>query len=141
MKAIYSAPERTGDLARRPVTTVMSRPVASVPEDMVLGDALRAMVRLRHRHLVVLGRDGGCVGVLADRAIAAAWAHDPQSLSVRPVRSALPGPPAVVGEGAKVLDVARLMRVTGVDAVVVVDPDGRPAGIVTGTDLVALLAR
>ncbi|HEU5109081.1 MAG TPA: CBS domain-containing protein, partial [Micromonosporaceae bacterium] len=106
-----------------------------------LGDALRAMVRLRHRHLLVVDDAGRCIGVLVDRAIAAAWAKDPASLSARPVRSALRTPPAMVGTRAKVLDVSRLMRAGGVDAVVVADEDGRPVGIVTSTDLVALLAR
>jgi len=45
-----------------------------------------------------------------------------------------------VGPQAKVLDVARFMRATGTDAVAVADAGGQPVGIVTGTDLVALLA-
>lgn len=49
-------------------------------------------------------------------------------------------PPTVVGPGAKVLEVARIMQATGTDAVAVADADGRPLGIVTVTDLVALLA-
>nr|WP_281369180.1 CBS domain-containing protein [Phytohabitans rumicis] len=120
---------------------VMSSPVTSVSADMTLGDALRVMVRLGHRHLVAVDTDGRCLGVLADRAVTAAWAHDPNSLSVRPVRSALQPASAVVGSRARVLDVARLMRSTGVDAVAVAEADGQPIGIVTGTDLVALLAR
>jgi CBS domain-containing protein len=143
MKAIYVSSRQpfgiAEELARRSVTGVMSSPVASVSEDMLLGDALRVMVRLRHRHLVVVDGDGRCVGILADRAVASAWAEDPTSLSVRPVRSALPKAPALVGAQAKVLDVARLMRSAGADAVAVVDGTGQPMGIVTGTDLVALL--
>ena len=143
MKAIYvsARPSAAVELARRPVTDVMSSPVTSVPDDLLLGDALRAMVRLRHRHLVAVDHTGRCVGVLVDRAIAAAWADDPTSLSVRRVRAALPPEPVLVGERARVLDVARLMHATGVDAAVVVDAELRPVGIVTGTDLVALLAR
>ena len=144
MKAIYVSPrylnDAGGELARRPVTRVMSSPVTSVSEGMLLGEALRLMVSRRHRHLVVVDRAGRCVGILADRAIAAAWAHDPASLSVLPVQSTLHGPPAVVGPQTRVLDVARLMRSSGVDAVAVADDDGEPVGIVTGTDLVALLA-
>jgi CBS domain-containing protein len=40
-----------------------------------------------------------------------------------------------------VLDAARMMRDTGTDAVVIADEAGAPVGIVTGTDLVGLLAR
>jgi CBS domain-containing protein len=143
MKAIYVSqrPEAVRQPSRRPVTDVMSSPVDAVSQDMLLGDALRMMVRQRRRHLAVLDHDGGCVGVLADRAIAAAWANDPASLSTSPVRSAVPAVPTVIGPSAKVMDVARLMGTTGVDAVAVVDTEDRPVGIVTGTDLVALLTR
>jgi CBS domain-containing protein len=93
MKAIYISPRQPAgaaeELARRPVTDVMSSPVTSVSADM----------------------------------------------------SALQAASAVVGPQAKVLDVARLMRSAGVDAVAVAEADGQPIGIVTGTDLVALLAR
>jgi CBS domain-containing protein len=145
MKAIYISPRQpagtTRDPARRPVTDVMTSPAAVVSEDMLLGEALRAMVQLRRHHLVVVDGDGRGVGILADRAIAAAWAHDPTLLSVRSVRWALHETPAAVGPRARVVDAARQMVSTGTDAVTVVDADGRPVGIVTGTDLVALLAR
>jgi len=36
---------------------------------------------------------------------------------------------------------ARMMRRCGTDAVIVVDPDGRPLGILTGGDVIALLAK
>ncbi|BCB89765.1 CBS domain-containing protein [Phytohabitans suffuscus] len=143
MKAVYIAPRQGrygGELAARAVADVMSAPVASVTADTVLGDALRMMVRLRRRHLVVVDGEGRCVGVLADRTIAAEWARNPASLSARAVGSTLAEPPAVVGRRAKVLDVARFMRASGTDAVAVADADGQPLGIVTGTDLVALLA-
>jgi CBS domain-containing protein len=81
------------------------------------------------------------LGVLTDRAVAAAWAHDFSSLSAWTTRSVLPAVPPVVGPEARVLDVAHLMRAGGVDAVVVVDVRRKPMGIVTGSDLVALLAR
>jgi CBS domain-containing protein len=84
---------------------------------------------------------GRCVGVLADRAVAAAWAHDPGALARVPVAAGLDPDPAVVDSDARVGDAARLMRTAGVDAVVVVDPAGLPVGIVTGSDLIALLAR
>ncbi|TNH31122.1 CBS domain-containing protein [Micromonospora orduensis] len=42
---------------------------------------------------------------------------------------------------ARVIDAARLMRAGGVEAVAIVDADGNPVGIVTGSDLIALLAR
>jgi CBS domain-containing protein len=145
MKAIYVAgPEphdRTGRLAARPVTEAMSSPVFAVGADVPFAEALEVLVRTGRRHLAVVDGAGRCVGVLADRAVAAAWAHDPGALARVPVAAGLDPDPAVVGRDARVGDAARLMRAAGVDAVVVVDPAGLPVGIVTGSDLIALLAR
>lgn len=145
MRAIYvtnrGVEDRSGWMARRPVSEAMSSPVYTVPADALLGDALTAMVRSGRRHLVAVDDAGRCVGVLADRAVAAAWAHDHTALTRRPVAAALAGRPPVLPAGALVVDAARLMRAEHIDAVVVVDDDGRPQGIVTGSDLVAVLAR
>lgn len=143
MKAVYIAPPsvpRGARLTTRTAADIMSTPVASICEDAPLGEALRTMVRLRRRHLAVVGADGRCTGVLADRTVAAEWARNPASLSVRRVGTALARPPAVVGPQAKVADIARLMTATGIEAVAVADVRGYPLGIVTGMDLVALLA-
>ncbi|GAB3809240.1 CBS domain-containing protein [Micromonospora zhanjiangensis] len=145
MKAIYVAgPEprdRAGRLAARPVTEVMSSPVLAVAADVPFVEALQTLVRSGRRHLAVVDPAGRCVGVLADRAVAAAWAHDPGALARTPVAAGLDPEPALVDTGARVGDAAKLMRSAGVDAVVVVDAAALPVGIVTGSDLIALLAR
>lgn len=145
MKAIYIAgPEPDGGagrLARLPVTEAMSSPVFSVAVDVLLGDALQAMVRTGRRHLVAVDGGGRCLGVLADRAVAAAWAHDPAAMSRLSVAAALDPDPTVVNADARVVDAARLMRAAGVDAVAIIDADGLPVAIITGSDLIALLAR
>jgi CBS domain-containing protein len=143
MKAIYVGNThdrpRVDPLGRRPVNAVMTSPVICVTDGMCLGDALRTMVNAHRRHLVVVDADGRCRGVLADRAVAAAWAHNPDALGVTPVASVLDPDPALVGESTNLAAVASRMRSAGVDAVAVVDAEGRPVGIVTGSDLVALL--
>jgi CBS domain-containing protein len=145
MRAVYesnSEPEdRSGRMARQPITEAMSRRVYTVPADVPLGDALAAMVRTGRRHLVAVDPAGRCVGVLADRAVAAAWAHDRAALTCQSVASVLDDRPPLLGAAAHVIDAARLMRAEHIDAVVIVDADRRPIGIVTGGDLVALLAR
>jgi CBS domain-containing protein len=133
--------DRSGRMARQPVTEAMSGPIYTVPVDVPLGDALAAMVRTGRRHLVAVDPAGRCVGVLADRAVAAAWAHDHAALACQPVGSVLDDRPPLLGATARVIDAARLMRAEHVDAIVVVDEDRRPIGIVTGSDVVALLAR
>lgn len=145
MKAIHiAAPDPyapPAPLARRPISQVMSKPPACVTASAKLETALLAMVGSGLRHLVVLDESGRCVGVLADRAIAAAWADGPDALSCRRVSSVLEPEPATVGVQASVIDAARLMCRAGVDAVAVVDAQGAAVGIVTGSDLVALLTR
>jgi CBS domain-containing protein len=46
----------------------------------------------------------------------------------------------VVGAEATIGDVARAMYLDAVDAVAVIDRAGRPVGMVTGGDLVAVMA-
>jgi CBS domain-containing protein len=145
MKAVYVSnrePEdRSGRMARQPVTEAMSSPVLTVPADVPLGDALAAMVRTGRRHLVAVDPAGRCVGVLADRTVAAAWAHDHAALATQLVGSVLEDRPPLLGAAARVIDAARMMHAENTDAVVVVDSERRPIGIVTGSDLIALLAR
>ena len=142
MKAIYiAAREPVGKprLARKPIAKVMSAPPVVVSEHEVLDDALVKMINSGVRHLVVVDDTGRCVGVLSDRAITAAWATDFNALA-RPVASALDPEPVTIGVLDEVVDAALLMRTHGIDAVAVTDAEDRPVGIVTGSDLVALLA-
>jgi CBS domain-containing protein len=143
MKAVYVAPrDMRGNvrLARRPIAEVMSKPAVTVAATALLDDALKKMLSLGLRHLAVVDDDGRCLGMLSDRTIAAAWAVDYYALMRRTVFTALDLEPAVLSVHAAVLDAARLMRHTACDAVAVINAEGRPIGVVTGSDLVSLLA-
>jgi CBS domain-containing protein len=129
-----------GNLVARPVTEIMSHPVYTVTEDLVLADVLAAMVRTGRRHLAVVDVHGHCLGVVGDRAVAAAWAADPSAMAFVTVQRILDDRPSVVGADANVHDVARAMYVDRVDAVAVIDRGGRPTGMVTGGDLIQLMA-
>jgi hypothetical protein len=61
------------------------------------------------------------------RALAAIWAQDHAALTRDPVTTATGDATATVGVDARIVEVARLMRVAGDDAVVVVNGT-RPAG-------------
>jgi CBS domain-containing protein len=126
-------------VAQRPVGDAMSSPVLCVHEVTPLGDALQTMARSARRHLVVIDDAGRCVGVLADRAVAAVWAHDPAAFSRQPVTAAMDPHPATLDARARIADAARLMRAAGDDAVVIIDAHRVPVGIVTGSDLIKLL--
>lgn len=144
MKAIYIAardPSGHQRLARRPIAEVMTKPVVTIAVSAPLHDALVKMISTGLRHLAVVDEDGRCLGVLADRTIASAWAADSTALARHTVVMALEAKPATVASHGTVVDAARLMRDAAVDAVAVVDAQGIPVGIVTGSDLVSLLAR
>ncbi len=148
MRAIYSDP--TGDpsglaaaraMAMRPVRRVMTSPVVCVAAAATLADALRVMAGGGLRHLAVVDGDGRCLGILSDRAVTAIWAADPGALSHRSAADTLGPVPAVVAATATVRQAARRMVEAGGDAVAVVDADAAVLGIVTGGDLIRLLAR
>jgi CBS domain-containing protein len=128
------------DLVSQAVTGIMSSPAVAIVGSARLGSALTALTRTGLRHLVVVDEHRRCVGVVADRAIAAAWAADPAALECVPVAAVIEPRPAVVGADASVGEVARVMHTDGVDAVAVIDRSGRPIGLVTGGDLIALMA-
>ena len=143
MKAIYIDPHDLNsgvNAARRRVTSVMSSPVQCVGSSTTLGIALQTMVRSAVRHLAIVDDTSRFIGILSDRAIAAAWAADPSCLARVTAVTAMEAGPAIVGPAAHVLDAARAMRAIGTDAVAVVDA-GVVVGIVTGSDMIAQLAR
>jgi CBS domain-containing protein len=128
------------DIVSLPVSAIMSRPVFTITTDVVLANALMAMVRTGRRHLAVVDARDRCVGVIGDRALAAAWASDPTALAVMCVHHLLDARPSVVGLDATVGDVARRMHGDAVDAVAVIDSTGVPVGMISGSDLIGLMA-
>lgn len=145
MKAIYTGGRDpwngAASAARRRVTAVMSSPVQCIAVSTTLGAALELMVRSGVRHLAIIDGTGRFSGILSDRAIAAAWAADPSCLSRVAALTAIESGPATVGPAAHVLDAARAMRTNGTDAVAVIGAAGEVVGIVTGSDMIAQLAR
>jgi CBS domain-containing protein len=141
MKTIFvDARDVPPNVAGKPVTSIMTSPVVCIDCSTLLGDALQIMVRRGLRHLAVVDAAGHCMGALSDRAVAAAWAANPTNLHAQTAATVLDRTPPIVDTTAKVLQAARLMRSKATDAVVVVDATGTPVGIVTGSDLIALLA-
>jgi CBS domain-containing protein len=128
------------DLVAQDVARIMSSPVVAIARSARLGWALAALTRTGLRHLAVVDEGNRCVGVVADRTIAAAWAADPTALERVEVGAVIEPRPAVVAADASVGEVARVMHTDGVDAVAVIDREGRPLGLVTGGDLIALIA-
>jgi CBS domain-containing protein len=130
-----------GDLRSVAVTTVMSHPVLAVRASAYFSDALHALVTHGLRHLAVVDEAGRCVGLLTDRAVAAEWAGRPMAFVRRAVASACGGRQPIVDRNATVTSAARMMHRCGTDAVIVINEDRRPLGILTGGDVIALLAK
>jgi acetoin utilization protein AcuB len=119
-----------------------SRDVIVVPPELDLQAAWRLMEREKIRHLVVL-RGSGIVGIVSDRDILARglWRHGTLELDPKlMVVNAMSPTPYTVSPRARVSEVARLMVEKQIDAVPVVDAEERVVGLVTSTDLLALIA-
>ncbi len=114
---------------------IMRRPVETVQDDDSVFVAARIMRERGVGFLPVCDRAGVVVGILTDRDITvrvAAEDHRTTSTSVREVMTS-----AVVscGVDAPVANAEREMRGHRITRVVVVDADGRPAGILSLTDV------
>ncbi|NUU22018.1 MAG: CBS domain-containing protein [Streptomycetaceae bacterium] len=132
MNALSTSPPTVG--------AVMHGPVVSVGLDDTLWTALDTMFSRGLRHLVVV-RGEAAVGVLVDRDLAAVWSMNPLGLKQRHAGEALGPRQAFTPPDTDVVSAALRMQELGVDALVVVDPDDRPLGIVTDHDLLGVLGR
>ena len=113
---------------------VMSHPVLVVEAEATLWTAMDRLTASGLRHLVVVS-EGRCVGVLTDRLVAAVWPMVALGPGSEPIARLLSHDPVTVTPEDTPRDIARRMLERGVDAVAVVDVDGRVVGIVTGSDL------
>jgi CBS domain-containing protein len=119
----------------------MSRPAVAVREYATLSDALRAFAASGLRHLVVVDSAGRCLGLLSDRLIAGAWAANPMCFDEVEVAQLLEPDQPIVVATATIAQAARVMHRLATDAVVLVDAVAEPVGVLTASDLIALLAK
>lgn len=116
---------------------IMTRDVQTVTPDMAASEAWELMRRRRIHHLIVRG-GGTVVGVLSDRD---AGGRDGASLRARSSVADLMTTPVVTAEpDATVRQIANLMRGRTIGCLPVTRR-GRVVGIVTVSDLLALLGR
>lgn len=123
------------------VGDIMSRPVLTVEVDESLWDAWQLLFVSGLRHLVVLDRDGSCLGVLSDRNILAEAPATRDHLSTLHVSDALPQTSrASITPAESPVGAARAMTAHTTEALPVLDDSGRLAGIVTEADIVRWVA-
>ena len=113
------------------MSTVMTRDVVVVLPTVTAGVAARMMQRLRIRHLPVV-EDGRLVGILSDRDL---LKHPPEARC----GDAMTAAPVTCLSNASVSQVAKLMLEHKIDSIPIVSYSGTLTGLVTSTDLLALL--
>jgi len=123
----------------KPVSSVMSAPVLSLPATM---DTAQAAIQLKNQnrhHALVTDETGKIVGILSRTDLALNQGLEPY-LRLREVRAAISRPPVLVPGKQSLAEVAALMHQQGADAVVV-DCGEDGFGIITERDMVQFIAR
>jgi CBS domain-containing protein len=126
--------------AETPVRDVMSTHIVTIRSTQPLSDALDQLRLTGLRHLVVVDEASACAGVVSDRTLAAVWPGEVISGLPRSVGDVLHPRRPFCRPDQTARAAARQMLDEGVDALPVVDGSGEAVGIVTGSDLLRLLA-
>jgi CBS domain-containing protein len=117
----------------------MARSLLAVRDDCSLGTAMETVLASGHRHVVVVDSRGRFEAVLTFDAITSAWmtrlGHRSQL-----VRDLITSPPVQVSPDASMHTAASVMLSYSVDAVGVLEPDGRLVGLLTWSDIVEMAA-
>ena len=126
--------------AETPASAVMTSPAMTVCPGDSVAHAWDLMYRQGIHHLVVV-ESGRAVGLVDDRTLSAAWPPGPRGPYQQTVEAVVRAGVHCVLPDAPVRVVAQIMLATHRDAAPVVSGSGTILGVVTATDLVALLAR
>lgn len=118
---------------RRPASTVMSRGVLSLPPEAVLADALDLM-RGQEESCVVVTDGLRPVGIITERDVVRLYHQNPDQGDV-PLERVMTSPVVSVPLDASLSDVADRMSRTRSRHLVVTDPHGGLAGLITEHDL------
>ena len=116
----------------------MSRRIVAIRSDADLSVALDAFLRTALRHLVVVDPDRTCRGLLSAEAVLAAWAPATAGDTAWPTTCRASSRACTTPRPVR--RAAEVMVVELVDALPVVDDDGRVVGVVTWSDIVAMVA-
>ena len=123
----------------RPVSSVMSSPVLTLPCDMDAGEAALRFRETGKRHFLIVDDSGTPTGVLSQTDLALNQGLEPY-LRLREVSSAIPHPPLVIDGKLALSEVAAIMHRYQADAVVV-DCHEAGLGVLTERDIVRLISR
>lgn len=127
------------DEFNKPVGTVMSAPVLSLPGDTDVGEAAMQLRATGKRHFLVTDENGRPIGILSQTDLALNQGLEPY-LRLREVRAAVARPPLLVDGNLSLAEVAVRMHKHHADATVV-DCGNSELGILTERDMVRFIAR
>jgi len=125
------------DTTETRVADIMSRRIVAIRSDADLSVALDTFLRTALRHLVVVDPDRTCRGLLSAEQVLASLGTTRRG---RHVGDHVPAEQPRVHRAASVRQAAGVMIFELVDALPVVDDDGRVVGVVTWSDIVAMVA-
>jgi len=140
---------------------IMSDSLVVVPEQMSLQGAARMLAQAEVTGAPVIDGQGRCVGVLSatdfvhwmsrehhgpaacatSPAFCASWTMvEPDSLADETVGDCMTRDPVMVRSTASLGELARKMIDAHIHRVIVIDPQGRPTGIVSSMDVISAVA-
>ena len=120
------------------VRDIMSRRIVAIRSDAELSVALDTFLRTALRHLVVVDPDRTCRGLLSAEQLLASLGTTGRRHHL--VADHVPAKQPRVHLAAPVRRAAEVMVLELVDALPVVDDTGRVVGVVTWSDIVAMVA-
>lgn len=142
---------------------LMSRELTLIPQDMSLPAAAHLLARAGISGAPVVDEEGRCVGVLsttdfvhyvggdrphptphtsrAAERVCEWQVLNASAASAEMVQAYMTSDPVTVGPDTPISDLARMMLDAHIHRVVVVDPEHRPAGVVSSTDILAAVAQ
>jgi CBS-domain-containing membrane protein len=140
---------------------LMTESVVMIPEEMSLQGAAHLLTQARVTGAPVINSEGCCVGVLSatdfvhwidrtrggasHRPSASVWFAwqiiDPEALPEDAVHNYMTRDAVFVQAGVLIGELSRMMIDAHIHRLIVIDPDRRPVGIVSSTDVLAAVAQ
>jgi arabinose-5-phosphate isomerase len=119
---------RVGEVLRR------GEHFACMPDQVNVRDALLAITNARCGTIALTGDDGKLSGVFSDGDFRRASIRDEYVLQ-RPVRDFMTRNPKCIRDNALAVEALRIFEKNKVNALIAVDAEGRPVGLLDGQDL------
>lgn len=127
-------------LESKTAESVMSAPCAIVRSDTSVWEVIERFLTGPARHVVVVDAQGRSLGVIGTRHLAGLWPLDPKVLKATPVESLGCASWIALSPGDDLRTCAQTLTEHQLDAVPVLDAQGRVLGVVTARDITRALA-